>query len=243
MSQIFNLKQDYVFFLQQIEELEGELTPELEEFLKCTEENAVDHAEQLTNIWKQLEVDIDAIKVEIDRLKQLSDKKKVAIDKLKASLLWIINNFGEANKAGVKSIKTSTLSISTRKSKACIIEEDEFNHPDYKNYTVKTVFDEEEKEGLEKDFNISPSDFTPKFNKELLKEVLIKSITETQYLNISDEGYIVCADFVNSEYLTEEFIKDNQHLTYNGSMYKYNAETNVYTRIAYIQENLNVNKK
>ena len=120
---IFNIEKDLLSIFAEIEDNEGELTPEVEEKLAITKDNFNNKIKSYTDVIKSLDVDLKAIKEEQDRLKQLADRKKKTIDKLKEIIINAINMFGDVSKTGTKFIDYGTGKVSIRKSEVIDINE------------------------------------------------------------------------------------------------------------------------
>lgn len=120
---IFNIEKDLLSIFAEIEDNEGELTPEVEEKLAITKDNFNNKIKSYTDVIKSLDNDLKAIKEEQDRLKQLADRKKKTSDKLKEIIINAINMFGDVSKTGTKFIDYGTGKVSIRKSEVVDINE------------------------------------------------------------------------------------------------------------------------
>ena len=152
MANIFNIQQELFDIFNQIEENEGELTPELEESLKITQDEFKDKIQAYTAVVKQLEVDLAAIKDEKARLDSLKKSKEKTIERLKNVMRDAIMYFGETSKSGVKFIDYGTGKVSLRKSESVELDDDKlkaftnrfisyFNWLRYQNTFDQTEFD------------------------------------------------------------------------------------------------------
>ena len=155
MANIFNIQQELFDIFNQIEENEGELTPELEESLKITQDEFKDKIQAYTAVVKQLEVDLAAIKDEKARLDSLKKSKEKTIERLKNVMRDAIMYFGETSKSGVKFIDYGTGKVSLRKSESVELDDDKlkvftnrfiayFNWLRYQNTFDQTEFDYKE---------------------------------------------------------------------------------------------------
>ena len=81
MSNIFNIKQELLSIFNELEENDGELTPELEESLNIKQEEFKDKIKSYTNVVKMLENDIVGIKAEKARLNDLQKSKEKTIER------------------------------------------------------------------------------------------------------------------------------------------------------------------
>ena len=152
MANIFNIQQELFDIFNQIEENEGELTPELEESLKITQDEFKDKIQAYTAVVKQLEVDLAAIKDEKARLDNLKKSKEKTIERLKNVMRDAIMYFGETSKSGIKFIDYGTGKVSLRKSESVELDDDKlkaftnrfisyFNWLRYQNTFDQTEFD------------------------------------------------------------------------------------------------------
>lgn len=121
---IWSIKQNLLSIFDELEENGGELTPELEEELKITQESFKEKIKDYTNVIKSLSADLKAIKEEIKRLKDFYDRKDKTIDKLKKIIIEAIEEFGDTNKNGVRYIDYGSGQVSIRKSTAVEVDED-----------------------------------------------------------------------------------------------------------------------
>lgn len=124
MANIFNIQQELFDIFNQIEENEGELTPELEKSLKITQDEFKDKIQAYTAVIKQLEVDLAAIKDEKARLDSLKKSKEKTIERLKNVMRDAIMYFGDTSKSGTKFIDYGTGKVSLRKSESIELDDD-----------------------------------------------------------------------------------------------------------------------
>lgn len=115
---IFDIQQDLISVFSEIEENEGELTPELEEKLAITQENFRNKVEAYIGQIKQLNSDIDLIDQESKRLVNRKKIKKNSIDFLKKILAEAIYNFGDTSKTGTKFLDYGTGRVSVKETQA-----------------------------------------------------------------------------------------------------------------------------
>lgn len=120
---IYQIQQDLLAIFDELEENGGELTEELEQKLAITQEEFKDKVEDYTNVIKNLESDMNAIKVEQARLKALYDRKEKVSKKLKEIIINAINEFGDTKKSGVKYLDYGTGEVSVRKTQAVEVNE------------------------------------------------------------------------------------------------------------------------
>ena len=115
---IFEIQDDLRLLYAEIEENDGELTPELEEKLNITEAEFKTKIEAYINIIKELSSEMSLIKEEQARLKTLYERKEKTINKLREITIDAVNKFGDVKKSGVKYFNYGTGEISIRKTQA-----------------------------------------------------------------------------------------------------------------------------
>lgn len=113
---IYQIEEDLLSIFDEIEELGGELTPELEEKLAITQEQFNDKVESYTNYIKSLKVDMQAIEAEQKRLKDVYERKERTLNRINEIVVKAIEEFGETKKTGVKYIDFGTGYVSIRKT-------------------------------------------------------------------------------------------------------------------------------
>ena len=152
MANIYNIQQDLLDIFDQIEENEGEITPELEEQLRISKDEFKDKIHSYTCVIHQLEYDLAAIKDEKARLDAIKKSKEKTIERLKQVMIEAIQMFGDTSKTGVKFIDYGTGKVSIRKSESIELNDDKlkaftnrfisyFNWLRYQNTFDQTEFD------------------------------------------------------------------------------------------------------
>lgn len=155
MANIYNIQQELLEIFNQIEENEGELTPELEEALAIKEDEFKSKVEAYTGVIKQLELDLSGIKAEQLRLTALKVSKEKTIDRLKSIIIEAVNRFGDTSKTGSKFLDYGTGKVSLRKSESVELDDDKlkaftkrfvsyFHWIHYQNAFDQTEFDSKE---------------------------------------------------------------------------------------------------
>ena len=110
---LFNIEEEYLQLMQEIEELEGELTPELDEKLKINQEELESKIKAYHHIIENMKGDMQLIKDESERLANLKKSKESLIDKLKGKVLNATTIFGYDGKSGNKKLDFDTLKVYT----------------------------------------------------------------------------------------------------------------------------------
>lgn len=127
MSNIFNIKQELLDIFNELEENEGEITPELEEQLSIKQEELNSKIKSYSNVIKMLESDISAIKEEKARLDYLKTSKEKTINRIKKIIIDAIELFGDTTKSGGKFIDYGTGKVSVKNTQAVEVDEDSIN--------------------------------------------------------------------------------------------------------------------
>lgn len=120
---IYQIQQNLLDIFEQIEENEGDITPELEEQLAISQDEFKSKVKSYADVIKQLELDLAGIKEEKARLDNLKKSKEKTIERLKKIIIDAIELFGDTTKAGAKFVDYGTGKISIRISN--IVEVDE----------------------------------------------------------------------------------------------------------------------
>lgn len=124
MANIYNIQNELLDIFNEIEENEGELTPELEEQLNITQEEFRDKIKSYSNVVKMLENDIIDIKAEKARLNDLQKSKEKTVERLKKIMINAVELFGDTTKSGSKYIDFGTGKVSIRNTQVVEVEED-----------------------------------------------------------------------------------------------------------------------
>ena len=124
MANIYNIQNELLDIFNEIEENEGELTPELEEQLNITQEEFRDKIKSYSNVVKMLENDIIDIKAEKTRLNDLQKSKEKTIERIKKIMINAVELFGDTTKSGSKYIDFGTGKVSIRNTQVIEVEED-----------------------------------------------------------------------------------------------------------------------
>lgn len=114
MANIYELSQEYLSIIDELEENSGEITPELEERLSITQSNFKSKIKNYSNLIKSIEADISSIKNEKDRLTALQKSKEASIRRLEKVIINAIELFGDTNKSGNKYIDYGTGKVSVK---------------------------------------------------------------------------------------------------------------------------------
>jgi hypothetical protein len=108
---MYHIRAEHLGLLKEIEEADGELTPEIEHALALTAEEFEDKAVSYGFVVKSFEDAEEVIDKEIKRLQDLKKKAAKRAEKFKETLDKAMKEFG------FEKIQTETLTLSYRKSK------------------------------------------------------------------------------------------------------------------------------
>lgn len=111
---IFQISETLLDIYNEIEENGGEITDELEDELKITQEDFRAKVRDYVAVIKQIDADCDAIDIETKRLKTLKDSKKKLKERLSKIVCKAIDMFGEHTKSGGAYVELGTEKVSVR---------------------------------------------------------------------------------------------------------------------------------
>lgn len=140
MKTLYNINNDYLDLISQVEEAEGLLTPELEQALTINKSELEVKSIAYVEVIKQRESLNERIDSEIKRLQALKKSNDTLVSKLKNNLLNAVNLFGNYEAGFIK--------LSTRKSKQVVIDYDVNDLP--KQYKVVKVTETADKVAIKK---------------------------------------------------------------------------------------------
>ena len=140
MKTLYNINNDYLELISQVEEVEGVLTPELEQALTINKSELEVKSIAYVEVIKQRESLNERIDNEIKRLQALKKSNDTLVSKLKNNLLNAVNLFGNYEAGFIK--------LSTRKSKQVVIDYDVNDLP--KQYKVVKVTETADKVAIKK---------------------------------------------------------------------------------------------
>lgn len=119
---LFEISNDLRMLLDNIEECDGEITPEVEEALSITEENGKQKIDDYIKAIRAVESDINACKLEKKRISEVQERKQRLLDKLKYVVTNYVSEFGDTTKNGGRYIDCPTYKVSVRNSDSCEID-------------------------------------------------------------------------------------------------------------------------
>jgi hypothetical protein len=113
---LFQIEQEYKDIAEQLIELEGEPTPELEAALIINQQNLETKSTNYGIVIKQMDYEVGVIDSEIKRLNALKKQRINAIERLENNIQNAMEIFG------VSEIKTPLMKLSFRKSESVEVE-------------------------------------------------------------------------------------------------------------------------
>jgi len=137
---LYNINNEYLELISQVEQSEGVLTPELEEALTINKSELEVKSIAYVEVIKQRESLNERIDTEIKRLQSLKKSNDTLVSRLKNNLLNAVSLFGN--------YEAGFLKLSTRKSKSVVVDYDVNDLP--KQYKVVKVTETPDKTAIKK---------------------------------------------------------------------------------------------
>ena len=125
MASLFQLTLEELSFIELMEENGGEVTDEILEDLAIRRDNFQHKAEAYTRFILKLESEADAAAAEIKRIQALKKAKENTVARLKEHLLAALMVFTQEDAKGIRRFETPLAKLSTRKSVAVEILDEE----------------------------------------------------------------------------------------------------------------------
>ena len=156
MANIFNIEQDRLRILNEIEDAQGEITEEMEAMWTINEDEAKSKLDSYAYIVTLKEGEIEMAKAEIVRLNKRIAARESIIDRLETTMQQAVKMFGVEGKpskiTGLSSITFDTehFKLSVGKSKVLLSEDNEkvtaenFSDDDYNRYSINRKFTNDE---------------------------------------------------------------------------------------------------
>lgn len=130
---LYEISEQYLEILNQVEEAEGELTPEMEKALELTQENLIEKAKGYDEFIAVKDAVNMRIDEEVKRLQAMKKRNNSLIDGLKGRLVSAVQLFGEFE-VGLKT-------FGLRKSQAVQVMDEELIPKEFKVTKVTTSVD------------------------------------------------------------------------------------------------------
>lgn len=124
MDSLYNIEQDLLSVINELEENGGEFTPELEEKLVISQENLREKLTSYVAVINRMTAQIDACKCEEKRISTLRKSRENTLERIKNNVLGAVHTFGYVTKNGNYVIDLDTCRLSTRLSSSVNIDEE-----------------------------------------------------------------------------------------------------------------------
>ncbi len=115
MKTLLNIRKEYTDLISQIEENEGELTPEMEQALAINRQELAEKSLAYVEFLGNLEAQNNRIDEEIRRLQQLKRHNQQMLTFLQKGLVRAVQEFG--------TVRAGTYTIGVRQTEECVIED------------------------------------------------------------------------------------------------------------------------
>lgn len=152
MATLWQLTQEELSFIALMEENGGELTDEIIEELAIRRDNFQHKAEAYAKFILKLESEAEQAAAEIKRIQALKKAKENTVARLRESLLAALMVFTEEDAKGIRRYETPLAKLSTRKSVAVEILDEQIIPADYwviKKEVSKSTIGQAIKDGAE----------------------------------------------------------------------------------------------
>ena len=123
MANIYNITTELEDIFLELEENDGELTPELEERLAITQDNLKSKLDGYRKAYTVLNIEAESCKKEEQRLAVLRKTKENNAERLKGVMLDAVIAYGDLGKSGNKVINLVDSKLYTKNSKCVEIDE------------------------------------------------------------------------------------------------------------------------
>jgi len=130
---LYQIEQDYLSLINEIEESDGELSQEVQDALVINEGQLKQKSISYLEVIKTKEAFNKNVDEEIKRLQAIKKRNNTLVNRLNSTLLDAVNLFGE--------FEVGTLTFTTRKSESVLIDDQEQISEDYKVNKVVTSVD------------------------------------------------------------------------------------------------------
>lgn len=114
---LYQIEKQYFDLTEQLIELDGELTPELEQALDITLSEFETKSIAYAHVIRRLDAECDIIDSEIKRLQSIKRSRESALERLKMRIKTAMETFG------MDKVQTPTLKLSFRKSESVEVED------------------------------------------------------------------------------------------------------------------------
>lgn len=122
---LYQITQEFLELASMIEDAGGEVNDSILEELAISRENFAHKAQGYTSLILKWESEIEAAAAEIKRIQSLKKVKENSVSRMKEALLFALQAFGQEDAKGVKRYDTALFKLSTRKSQAVEITDED----------------------------------------------------------------------------------------------------------------------
>ena len=203
MASIFKLQQEYLDMMNEIEDNEGELTPELEEQLAINIDSFEDKMGNYADLIDFLKSQVTMNKDKIEAIVKLSNTSSNLIDRLKSNMRDALQLYGEDGKSGNKILNIEGHKFYTRKNELVRVQDEMtfMMQNDYVNSTVSLKIPkkqlDEVLEGISKILDATSDDihedikWTNAIDKRVLKADLKANVEVDGTMLYRDDNIII----------------------------------------------------
>jgi len=124
---LYNIENELLAIFAEIEENEGELSPELAAKLDLTQDNLKEKLSDYVKAIRSWEGDVASVESEVKRLNANKLVKQNRIDRLKTAMLQAVTLFGMDGKSGNKVIDLPTIKLFTKTTPSAEIDDVRIN--------------------------------------------------------------------------------------------------------------------
>ena len=122
---LYQITQEFLELASMIEDAGGEVNDAILEELAISRDNFSHKAEGYTRLILKWDSEIEAAAAEVKRVQALKKAKENSVARLKETLLFALQAFGQEDGKGVKRYETALFKLSTRKSQAVEITDED----------------------------------------------------------------------------------------------------------------------
>jgi hypothetical protein len=171
MKSLFNISAEYLMLMNEIEELEGEITPEIESALKINQEQLEEKCRAYHCVIQLKKGDIKIAEDEISRLNSHITKSNNLIERLKKSVGEALELYGEFGKSGNKKLSFPNLTIYNVYHKPLYFEDEaNFNESEYCKLNLIDKLSFEQGKQVADLLGYEAKDLFANFNRIILKK-------------------------------------------------------------------------
>jgi len=186
---IFQLQEEYLYLMQDIEQAEGEITEELAERLAINKEDFSAKMDAYANIIAQFNGEVAIIDTEMERLKGLKTSKENAVTRMKTAMNDALKLFGDIGKTNNQTFKTPLHSYWNVYHKPLVVLDETSVPEEYVRYSLALKVNNNEMEEISDRLADVPIvlAFVPSVDRTALKKDIEAEIvsTESAYIDMT----------------------------------------------------------